>query len=195
MALREHLIAALQRRAAARDGAQRALLQARIAALQAQAPSADAAAPAEVAAPAGGALAALAELLGQQRPVLALAPARGAAASAAEPELLQYVRSTWARLDTERRLRHALAAAPENPGPLNSHHLVHQALQLMRETAPDYLRHFIAQVDVLMWLERQQAEAAPAARDAGRGAARTGAKGTAKGRPRAAAKKPARKAG
>lgn len=172
-AVHQHFIEALARRAATRQGTQRALLDARLAALQAQARPGPAA-PTAPPGPAPGPLAALVQSL---RPP---AQAGGLRASvAAEPEMLQFFRSTWARLDAERRLHRALADAPENPGPLNSGHLVHQALQLMRASAPDYLQHFMAQVDALAWLEDALAETAPT-------------KPAPKAKPRAAVKKPAR---
>jgi hypothetical protein len=43
---------------------------------------------------------------------------------------------------------------------------VHRALTLMRDTSPEYLQHFMAQVDALMWLEQAQAQPAPPARSA-----------------------------
>lgn len=169
--LHRHFTEALARRAAAREGAERALLQARLAALQSQARPAAAPPPARTA-PAPGPLAAL---LQELRP--ATRPTSALAGQTTEPEMLQFFRSTWARLDAERRLHHALADAPENPGPLNSSHLVHQALQLMRACAPQYLQHFMAQVDALAWLEDAQAEAA-AAKPASNG--RTAARKTAR---------------
>ncbi|WP_326542186.1 DUF2894 domain-containing protein [Pseudorhodoferax sp.] len=170
--LHQQFVAALARRAATRTGAEHALLQARLAALQAQPrPAAPPAAARSAATP--GPLAGLVQAL---RPP---APPKGPRASlSAEPEMLQFFRSTWARLDAERRLNHALADAHENPGPLNSEHLVHQALQLMRGCAPDYLRHFMAQVDALAWLEDAQAEPVAAGKPA----------------PKAAKAKPAKKA-
>nr|WP_186329794.1 DUF2894 domain-containing protein [Variovorax boronicumulans] len=159
--LHAHLVAALARRAATRTGAERALLDARLAALQTQAPARPAS-PVPARSPA--APGPLADLLQALRPPAT--PNGPRAGQTAEPEMLQFFRSTWARLHAEQRLKHALADAPENPGPLNSEHLVHQALQLMRSCAPDYLRHFMAQVDALAWLEDLQAEAStkPAAK-------------------------------
>jgi hypothetical protein len=157
--LHAHFVAALARRAALRMGAERALLEARLAALQAQARPAAALPVRSPAAP--GPLAGLVQVL---RPPAA--PKGPRAGQTAEPEMLQFFRSTWARLHAEQRLNHALADAPENPGPLNSEHLVHQALQLMRGCAPDYLRHFMAQVDALAWLEDVQADAAAAGKPA-----------------------------
>lgn len=68
-------------------------------------------------------------------------------------ETLQYLRSTWLRLSTDRRMTQAQATVPDNPGPLNSHHLVHQALQSMRTLSPGYLDHFMSYVDALLWLD------------------------------------------
>lgn len=83
---------------------------------------------------------------------------RPAAASmaSAPPELkaLSYFRSTWSRLSTGQRLAQSAAKLPENAGPLNSQHLVHQSLVLMRDISPGYLERFIAHVDALMWLDQ-----------------------------------------
>lgn len=165
--LRAHFLQALASRAATRQGAEQALLQARLAALQALPPPAPLAPPAAPARATAGpsALAALVQGLRPPAPVGgARAGGAGGAAGAAEPDMLQFFRSTWARLDAERRLNASLAEAPDNPGPLNSEHLLHQALQLMRGAAPDYLRHFMAQVDALVWLEDALADSAAAAK-------------------------------
>lgn len=92
----------------------------------------------------------------------ALAAAGAGAEPAAELKSLRYFRSTWSRLSLEQQLSRALAQAPDNAGPLNSHFLVLQALIRMRDIAPSYLEGFIAHVDALLWLERA---------DAGRGMA------------------------
>lgn len=66
---------------------------------------------------------------------------------------LKYVRSTWSKLSAERQLFQSHATVPDNPGPLNSHHLVHQALRSMRHLSPGYLGHFMSHVDALFWLD------------------------------------------
>lgn len=63
-------------------------------------------------------------------------------------------RNTWSKLSVDRQLAEALEQAPENAGPLNSHHLVLQSLKLMRDVSPDYLKHFMSYVDALFWLEQ-----------------------------------------
>ena len=63
----------------------------------------------------------------------------------------------------EQRLRQTLAQVPPQAGPLNSHHLVHRALATMQEVSPAYLQRFVTHVEALLWMERRQASANPAA--------------------------------
>ncbi|RZI95914.1 MAG: DUF2894 domain-containing protein [Variovorax sp.] len=74
---------------------------------------------------------------------------------------LGYLRNTWSRLSAERRLTQSLATVPGNAGPLNSHHLAHRALTVMRDISPGYLSRFVSYVDALLWLD--EANSAPAA--------------------------------
>ena len=67
---------------------------------------------------------------------------------------LAYFRNTWSRLNVDQQLTRALAQAPENAGPLNSHLLVLQSLKLMRDISPEYLRRFMAYADALLWLDQ-----------------------------------------
>ncbi len=99
------------------------------------------------------------------------APGQGAGVSGeAEGELrsVRRFRSTWAKLSIDRQLSQAFAQAPENAGPLNSHHLVLQSLGLMRDIAPEYLEQFVSYVDTLLWLEQVDGARAPAPKSAGR---------------------------
>jgi len=72
------------------------------------------------------------------------------------PELksLRYFRRSWSRLSLEQQLSRALAQAPENAGPLNSHFLMLQSLIRMRDIAPGYLENFIVYAEALLWLEQ-----------------------------------------
>lgn len=72
----------------------------------------------------------------------------------ARPDLkaLDHFRGTWSRLSAQQRLKQSLAQTPKNAGPLNSHHLVHRALTLMRDLSPEYLHRFMSHVDALLWL-------------------------------------------
>ncbi len=91
-------------------------------------------------------------------------------------DTLDYLRTTWSRLGAERQLAQSLATVPENAGPLNSHHLVHRALDVMRELSPDYLHRFVAYADALLQLDQLHAGQPPA----------VGATGTPAGRKPAA---------
>ncbi|MDM0114134.1 DUF2894 domain-containing protein [Variovorax sp. J22R133] len=75
-------------------------------------------------------------------------------ASKPEHKALAFFRSTWSRLSANKRLTQSLAKVPGNAGPLNSHHLVHRSLTLMRNVSPEYLNRFMAYVDALQWLEQ-----------------------------------------
>ena len=63
-------------------------------------------------------------------------------------------RQSWSRIRAEQRVALAVQRGPENAGPLNSHSLVLQSLALMQSLSPEYLQHFLAQVDSLLWLEQ-----------------------------------------
>lgn len=171
-AVRLRFIEAMERRAAGLDGEARRLLDARVAALRAADGN-----PAPIARTGSGETVSFESTQksdGQRNPLSALvayiaeqAAARNHGASSdrqsvaganpsATTELasLAYFRSTWSRLSAERRLTRSLATVPENAGPLNSHQLVHRALQTMRETSPGYLHHFMTYVDALLWLDQ-----------------------------------------
>ncbi|HYF16921.1 MAG TPA: DUF2894 domain-containing protein [Ramlibacter sp.] len=63
-------------------------------------------------------------------------------------------RRAWASDRVLEQVRQAAARRPAVAGPLNSHALVLQTLELLQELSPDYLRRFVAQVESLQWLER-----------------------------------------
>ena len=112
-----------------------------------------------------GALAGLVEHLARHAAVREDGPASREA-------MLGYVRSTWSKLNAERRLTQSLATVPQNAGPLNSHHLVHRALALMGELSPTYLGRFMAHVDALLWLDKAGGDQAVASKSAPRGESR-----------------------
>lgn len=105
--------------------------------------------------------------------VLPSAARSGPAAPAAlELAAVRRFRGTWSRLSAEERLRQTLAQVPPQAGPLNALHLLHRALVGMHGISPDYLQHFVAQVDALLWLEQVQAASLPVARPRAAGGAR-----------------------
>lgn len=100
----------------------------------------------------------------------AATPPVSAPAAPAELKSVRHFRQAWKRLNAEQRLAQSRAALPQNAGPLNSQHLVHKALQQMRQLSPACFERFVAQVDGLMWLEQALGEAA--ARDTAGGRSR-----------------------
>ncbi len=99
------------------------------------------------------------------------APASTDTGTVADPQTMQFFKRTWSRLSADQRLAQSRASLPENAGPLNSHHLVHRSLTLMRELSPDYLERFVGYVDALQWLEQANESAL---QDAGAAARATG---------------------
>jgi len=103
--------------------------------------------------------------------------------AAAEPAFIDYFRDTWTRVSAVRQVRQSLEHVPENAGPLNSSHLVHRALSLMRQQSPGYLEQFLSYVDALSWLEQIVPASAPAAGEAPRaGGVKKGVRGKPRGR-------------
>ncbi|AVJ28433.1 DUF2894 domain-containing protein [Achromobacter spanius] len=198
--LRFHLIDALDRRAAAYEGAARQRLDERVADLIAAYEgqlngakdagadaAADAGAKADAEAPqdaeTAGPLAGLIAYLGSDdsRDPLGL--------RAAYPELplLDEFRALWSRFSADRQVRQSQEQVHKNAGPLNSNQLVHRALSLMREMSPGYLQQFLSYTDALMWMEQMTAAAAPAPKEAPRAGA---AKKSARAKPKKDPKKP-----
>ncbi|MBQ0944305.1 DUF2894 domain-containing protein [Ideonella sp. 4Y16] len=149
--VRQRLIDGLLRRAERLDPAARALVEARIAALRA-APPLPALPPRSPTLRSPGPLAALRARLDGDEAASAVAP--GAASAPAELKTVRRYRRTWTRLGAEQRLVQALAEVPPQAGPLNTPRLLHQALCLMRDTAPEYLQHLATQLEALLWLEQ-----------------------------------------
>jgi len=164
--VRLRFLEALARRAANHDGAVRQVLDERLARLlsahgqrpdRADLPDDPARQPAASAPAPRSALAELVAELGQRSaPRASSVPnAKSAAIGAAvELETLPFFRRTWSRLSADQRLAQSQAALPENAGPLNSHHLVHRSLTLMRELSPGYFDRFVAHVDALLSLQQ-----------------------------------------
>lgn len=95
--------------------------------------------------------------------------ARGGVEAQGELRSMRHFRSTWSRLSVDRQLSRALAQAPENAGPLNSHFLVLQALTQMRDISPQYLGQFMSYVDALLWLDQADSGRSPAPKNTARG--------------------------
>jgi len=87
----------------------------------------------------------------------------------ADLKSLRYFRDCWSKLRTDQSVAQALATAPTNAGPLNSHSLILQSLKLMRDTSPEYLYRFMTYADALLWLEQANISSAPQKKSTGRG--------------------------
>lgn len=84
----------------------------------------------------------------------------GGGASVSDMKSVRRFSEVWSKISAERQVAQAFTRGPENAGPLNAHRLMLRSLALMRSLSPDYLRHFLSQMDSLLWLE--QAAAKPA---------------------------------
>jgi hypothetical protein len=176
--VRFRVIEAMARRATAHGGEARRVLDDKVLTLLAaygedlqKAAPADVAKP-QAATPERGALAALVDHIAQHAPVMDDSPtatgkATPASSSASSPSTelksIRYFKSTWSKLSADRRLTQSRAKVPENAGPLNSHHLVHRSLTLMRDLSPEYLNRFMSYVDALSWVDQLNGAAAAAA--------------------------------
>lgn len=71
----------------------------------------------------------------------------------AENPRVRQLRKILSQLNIQKKVTQAIAQAPENAGPINSHMLVLRSLGRMRELSPDYLNRFMGYVDTLLSLE------------------------------------------
>jgi len=178
--VRFRLVESMVRRASAHRGSTRQVLDEKVSSLLlalsetvalAEARPIQADTPAHPGLPAPGELARLVAHTARHKPggvnaVVTSAPGMAPAAtrpshdSPVDPTTLQFFRRTWSRLSADQRLAQSRSSLPDNAGPLNSQHLVHRALNVMRELSPDYFDLFISHVDTLLWLERANEQAA-----------------------------------
>lgn len=145
--MREHRVAALERRIAGHDGDLRKRLDARLQALidgaAAAAPRADSASlTARDAAPQPGPLGALAADIA----------ARSRSTTYPELEALGQFRALWSKLGAEHRFRESMQQDTEDAGPLNSGRLAHRMLQTAHGLSPGYVQHLLDYIDTLSWM-------------------------------------------
>lgn len=116
------------------------------------------------AAQADEALRALAQLNQYLRELRPADEPAGQAAGPAHAELasVRRFRQAWSRSRAQDQVEQAVARRPSQAGPLNSHALVLESLDLMRSLSPDYLRHFLVHVESLQWLEEARERVAAA---------------------------------
>lgn len=71
----------------------------------------------------------------------------------AENPRIQQFRKQLSQISVQKQVKQAIALAPANAGPINSHMLVLRSLGSMRDISPDYLNRFMAYVDTLLCLD------------------------------------------
>jgi hypothetical protein len=104
----------------------------------------------------------LVRAMAQQTSGLALQSEAGAFEPRLELKSVRNFRNTWSKLSSQKQVSEALAQAPQNAGPINSHMLVLRSLGLMRDISPDYLNRFVSYADTLLCLEQTDLTAKPA---------------------------------
>ena len=83
----------------------------------------------------------------------ALQGAGKTAGQLAETPRIQQFRKQLSQISVHKQVTQAIAQAPQNAGPINSHMLVLRSLGLMRDISPDYLNRFMGYVDTLLCLD------------------------------------------
>ncbi len=71
----------------------------------------------------------------------------------AESPRIQQFRKQLGKISVQKQVTKAMAQAPQNAGPINSHMLVLRSLVQMREASPDYLGRFMVYLDTLLCLD------------------------------------------
>jgi len=79
----------------------------------------------------------------------------------AESPRIQQFRKQLGHIRVQKQVTQAMAQAPQNAGPINSHMLVLRSLGQMREASPDYLGRFMVYLDTLLCLDAPNASKPP----------------------------------
>lgn len=155
-----HYIEALARRTQLQTGPAQALLRDKLQGLlQAFAERQQAAPTAQQSAPASTATTSpLAVLLQEMAPSPSppIAAALDSFSPPHESPRVRQFRQQLRQISVQKQVSKAIAQAPQNAGPINSHMLVLRALGLMRDISPDYLNRFMTHVDTLMCLQASE---------------------------------------
>lgn len=146
-----HYLQTLAERSRAASGAAQALLRSKLQqaleGLQAKMPSSPHPALARNTPAAPSPLATLLQDIAQRSP-------NGQTASwRAESPRTQQFRQQLGKIRVQKQVAQAIAQAPQNAGPINSHMLVLRSLGLMRDISPDYLNRFMVYIDTLLCLD------------------------------------------
>lgn len=83
----------------------------------------------------------------------------GAGVASGQREELKAARrfhSAMVQLNADKVVQQAIAAVPEEAGPLNPQRLATRSLATMRDLSPHYLSRFVSYIDTLFWLEQAE---------------------------------------
>lgn len=83
-------------------------------------------------------------------------PATSPLARHRESPRVRQFRKQLRQISVQKQVSKAIAQAPQNAGPINSHMLVLRALGVMRDISPDYLQRFMTHLDTLLCLEQSE---------------------------------------
>jgi hypothetical protein len=109
----------------------------------------------------------LADLLDDMKPPTADANTRKPGDWRTESPRIRQFRKQLGQISVQKKVSQAIAQAPQNAGPINSHMLVLRSLGIMRDVSPDYLNRFMNYVDTLLCLDQAgQAKVKPKMADA-----------------------------
>jgi hypothetical protein len=99
----------------------------------------------------------LAQLLQEMTTASGETPPNKPNAWRAENPHIQQFRKQLGQIRVQKQVTQAMAQAPQNAGPINSHMLVLRSLGQMREASPDYLGRFMVYLDTLLCLNAPMA--------------------------------------
>jgi hypothetical protein len=95
-------------------------------------------------------------------------PTRPVTGGPAERPRVRQFRQQLRKISVHKQVSQAIAQAPNNAGPINSHMLVLRSLGLMRDISGDYLNRFMAHLETLLCLEEAEKNRLPAKKTPGR---------------------------
>ena len=169
-----HYIEVLAERTQMQNGSAQALLLDKLdqaldafeARLNASAPQPAASMP--VHAPTPSPLKTLLQDMGAPDPMSALPSARPDTGWRAESPRVRQFRQQLRKISVHKQVSQAMAMAPQNAGPINSHMLVLRSLGLMRDISGDYLNRFMVHLETLLCLDEDERNRLPTKKPAAR---------------------------
>ena len=106
--------------------------------------------------------------MGAPDPMSALPSARPDTGWRAESPRVRQFRQQLRKISVHKQVSQAMAMAPQNAGPINSHMLVLRSLGLMRDISGDYLNRFMVHLETLLCLDEDERNRLPTKKPAAR---------------------------